>query len=132
MPWCRAIAVWLVLIAVEFIHGIVRAIFLVPVVGDFRSRQIGVFTGSLLILLVAYICVPWVRVRTTRALIQVGILWFMLTVAFEFSFGHFVFRRSWQDLASDYDPLHDGLLPIGLVVLALSPVLAARLRLQRQ
>ena len=46
-----------VLIAVEFVHGILRAIFLVPVVGDFRARRIGVFIGSGLILLVACIFV---------------------------------------------------------------------------
>jgi hypothetical protein len=46
------------LIAVEFVHGILRAIFLVPVVGDFRARRIGVFIGSGLILLVACIFRP--------------------------------------------------------------------------
>jgi len=52
----------------------------------------------------------------------------VLTVAFEFSFGHFVFRRSWGDLAVDYAILRDGLLPIGLVVLMFAPIIAARLR----
>jgi hypothetical protein len=63
-----ALAVWLVLIAVEFIHGTLRTIFLVPVVGDFRSRQIGVFTGSVLILAVAYVLVPWLHATGRRAL----------------------------------------------------------------
>ena len=40
-----ALVIWIVLIAVEFIHGILRAIFLVPVEGDFRARQIGLFTA---------------------------------------------------------------------------------------
>ena len=53
----RALAVWSVLIAVEFVHAILRAIFLVPVVGDLRARRIGVFIGSGLILLVACIFV---------------------------------------------------------------------------
>jgi hypothetical protein len=57
----RALLVWLVLIAAEFVHGTLRTIFLVPVVGDFRSRQIGVFTGSALILTVAYLMVPVLR-----------------------------------------------------------------------
>jgi hypothetical protein len=34
--------------AAEFAHGIARAIWLVPVVGDFHSRQIGVFNGSII------------------------------------------------------------------------------------
>ena len=124
----RALVVWLVLIAVEFVHGMLRAIFLVPVVGDFRARQIGVFTGSLLILLVACLFVQWLRTTERKALTLVGILWVVLTVTFEFSFGHFVFGRSWRDLASDYDLVHGGFLSVGLVVLAFSPSIAAKLR----
>ena len=42
----RAFLAWLVLIATEIIHGTLRTIFLVPVVGEFGSRQMGVFTGQ--------------------------------------------------------------------------------------
>jgi hypothetical protein len=41
---CRAGAIWIVLIGAEVSHGIARAMWLVPQVGDFRSSQIGVFT----------------------------------------------------------------------------------------
>ena len=46
----RAVAVWLVIILAEILHGIARGLLLVPLVGEFRSSQIGVFTGSLIIL----------------------------------------------------------------------------------
>jgi hypothetical protein len=49
----RAIAVWLVLIAVETVHDTVRVVLLVPLVGDLPARQIGVLTGSCLIFAVA-------------------------------------------------------------------------------
>jgi hypothetical protein len=124
----RALAVWLVLIAVEFVHGILRAILLVPVVGDFRERQIGVFIGSALILVVAYLFIGWLRVPDTKSLILVGLLWLALTVAFELGFGHFVFGRSWESLGEDYDVRQGGLLPFGMVVLALSPVIARWMR----
>jgi len=90
----RAVVVWLILFAVEFIHGVLRTIFIVPVVGDFRSRQIGVFIGSALILLVAYLFVGWLQAPSTKSLLHVGVLWLVLTVAFELGFGHFVFGRS--------------------------------------
>ena len=53
MIFLRSLAVWLILIAVEILHGIARGIFLVPHVGQFRSNQIGLFTGSLTILGIA-------------------------------------------------------------------------------
>lgn len=124
----RALIVWLVLIAVEFCHGILRAIFLVPLVGDFRSRQIGVFTGSLLILAVACVFIRWLHAPDTKSRLLVGVLWLVLTVAFELSIGHFVLGRSWDDLGADYNISRGGFLPTGLVVLELSPVIAAQLR----
>jgi hypothetical protein len=124
----RALAVWLLLITVEFIHGILRTIVLVPVVGDFRARQIGVFIGSALILVVAYLFIGWLRAPDRKALLLVGLLWLVLTLAFELGFGHFVFGRSWGSLGEDYKIPKGGLLPFGLLVLALSPVIAARMR----
>ena len=44
MIFGRAIAIWIVLILAEILHGIARGILLVPHVGEFRSNQIGVFT----------------------------------------------------------------------------------------
>lgn len=124
----RALAVWLILIAVEFVHGILRAIFLVPVVGDFPARQIGVATGSVLILLVAYLFVDWLNAPNKKSLFGIGLLWLILTVAFEFGFGHFVFGRSWAGLAEDYDLRRGGMLLLGMIVLGLSPWIASRMR----
>jgi len=35
----RAFVVWLVMMGAEVVHGVLRAILLVPLVGDFRARQ---------------------------------------------------------------------------------------------
>ena len=49
----RGVVVWCGIIIVEVFHGIARTVLLAPLVGDFRARQIAVFTGSILILIVA-------------------------------------------------------------------------------
>ncbi len=124
----RTFAVWLVIMCVEFIHGVLRAIYLTPLVGDFQARQISVLSGSLLILTIAYLFVRWIRADTTGALLLVGLIWLAFTVAFELSFGRFSLGLSWERMASDYDVPHGGLLPYGLIVLTLSPLIAAKLR----
>jgi hypothetical protein len=124
----RAIAVWLVIVLAESVHGTLRALFLAPAVGDFQSRQLSVFTGSLLILLVAYLCIRWIRAVTAGSLIIVGLVWLALTLLFEVSLGRFLLGLSWERLASDYDISRGGLLPFGLLILTLSPLIAARLR----
>lgn len=38
----RAFLAWLVIIAAETVHGVLRGLLLVPLVGDLPARQIGV------------------------------------------------------------------------------------------
>jgi hypothetical protein len=126
--WARAITVWLLVMVVEFVHGTLRWILLRPHVGDFRSGQIGVFTGSVLFLLVVYFCEPWMKLRSAADCLRVGALWLGMTPAFEWSFGHYVMGRSWESIAAEYNLLRGGLMPIGLVIFAMSPWIAWRLR----
>jgi hypothetical protein len=124
----RGVAVWCVIIIVEVFHGIARTVFLAPLVGDFRARQIAVFTGSILILLVATTFIGWIRPARVADAVAVGAVWLVLTLTFEIAVGRYVVRASWSRIASDYDLLRGGLLPIGLAVLAVAPLVAARVR----
>lgn len=124
----RALAVWLLIVCAESVHGVLRTMLLAPLVGDFHARQISVFTGSLLILTVAYLFVWWIRAGTTGALVAVGLFWLALTLLFELGLGRIALGLSWERIASDYDIRRGGLLPLGLIVLALSPLIAAKVR----
>jgi hypothetical protein len=126
----RSLAIWLVLICAEILHGILRAIVLVPIVGEFRSNQIGVFTGSAIILAIAYFTIRWIGAQLPKELLLVGLIWLVLTVAFEVLFGRFVVGLTWERIASDYDVMNGGLMPLGLLMLFFSPMIAAKLRPQ--
>ncbi len=86
------------------------------------------FTGSLLIVLVACLFIRWIQAKTRGSLIQVGLIWLVLTLVFKIGFGRFVLGLRWDRILSDYDISHRGLLPLGLLVLTFSPLVAARLR----
>jgi hypothetical protein len=132
LMWLRALAVWLVLIGAEVVHGVLRTALLVPSVGDFRSRQIGVLSGSALILTIAYLSIGWIQpVRSATALLAVGLGWAALTLLFEISLGRLVLGYPWDRIASDYDMARGGLLPLGLAAMASAPLLAATLRKRR-
>ena len=123
----RALLVWLLMMAVETIHGVLRNRFLVPVIGDVGARQIGVLIGSALILGITILTIGWIRPASERALLTIGAMWLVLTLAFEFGLAR-ALGRSWTALLADYDLTRGGLLSIGMVVLALSPWIAARIR----
>jgi apolipoprotein N-acyltransferase len=123
------LAVWLVIIVAESLHGTARELWLKPLVGDFRARQIAFFSGMALILLVALLLVRWLHTERHRQLLHVGLLWAALTLVFEFSLGVFVLGYSWQRMGEDYNLARGGWMGLGLLWLLFAPLLAARLRL---
>jgi len=127
----RGFVVWLVIIGAEFLHGTIRVLFLQPAVGDFRARQIAVFSGMLIILTVSCIFIGWLRAAATRQLLAVGLMWLFLTAAFEIALGRQL-NLSWERIFSDYDILNGGLMPFGLLFLTLAPVIAAQLKSRRR
>jgi hypothetical protein len=61
----RALAVWLLIILAESVHGTLRTLLLVPVVGDFPARQISVFTGAVIIFAIAWFTHRWMFAPST-------------------------------------------------------------------
>jgi hypothetical protein len=122
----RALCVWLVIIAVETVHGILRTLLLVPLMGDFTARQISVFTGSLLIFGATLLLINWIAARTTLQLLMVGTIWVLLTIHFEITLGRLVLNLSWDRITEDYDITRGGFLGFGLLFMAVSPLLATR------
>ena len=123
----RALAVWFLIMAVESVLGTLRMLFLAPAVGDLAARQIGVAVGMVLFPAISYCLLPWMRVTAEGLLIAVGLLWVTLTISFEIMLGRLT-GLTWERIWSDYNLPKGGLMPLGLLVMAVSPLLAARLR----
>lgn len=124
----RGIEVWLVISVIEVLHGVARIAVLQPLVGEFRARQIAVFSGSALILATTFVFRRWLDMRSSGECLMVGLAWVALMLAFEFVLGRMVLDLSWEKIFSDYDLIRGGLMPIGLVVMFLSPLIVFRFR----
>jgi len=124
----RAFLIWILIALAEMVNGIVRVRLLNHRVGDRRARQIGVVTGSALILAIVWCAVPWIGARTPGQLLSVGSLWLVLMLAFDIAFGRLVFRAPWRRIAADFDLPNGGLLGLGMLFLFISPLLAAKMR----
>ena len=123
----RPIVVWLVIILAETAHGIIRNVYIAPMLGDLRSRQIGVFFGSLIIFGIACLFACWLRTSSVRSLLAIGAVWVVMTVIFEVSLGT-ALGLSADRITEDYDPTRGGLMIFGLVLMFLSPLLARKVR----
>lgn len=127
VPWLRATWVWMLMIVVETMNGFMREIFVAPLIGALRARQVGVGLGSLGVLIIAWACSRRLDARTTRSQLIVGGYWVGLTVAFEISLGR-AMDLSWPGILSDYNPAQGGWMLLGLAIMFIAPMLAARLR----
>jgi hypothetical protein len=70
--WFRALALWFVLMTAETLHGLWRVKFLAVWIGDDAARDVSVFTGSLVIALIAWACIGWIPARNAQTLLLVG------------------------------------------------------------
>lgn len=122
----RVLAVWLVIMAAETLHGTLREVWLAPVLGAFLARQLAVVTGALIVLAIAVAFSRWMGGTRRRSLLAAGLLWTCLTAAFEIGLGR-ALGYSWDRLLSDYDVGGGGLMPFGLLALFVAPLAAARI-----
>lgn len=123
----RALFVWLCIAVAETIHGTLRTIFMVPMVGDLPSRQIGVLTGSIIIFIISLIAIRWIGAVTYKSQLQAGALWVMLMMIFEVGLG-LAFGFSMERIFADYNLAAGGYMPLGLLFMLFAPALAARVR----
>jgi hypothetical protein len=61
-------------LAAETIHGALRSVLLAPIVGDFRARQIAVFTGSMIVVLVVAAFIRWLGLVSVGSMVAVGLV----------------------------------------------------------
>lgn len=128
MLWFKAIAVLVLIAFAEVLHGILRVRLLNRRVGDRRARQIGVATGSLIILAIAWLTVPWIGVASASQALAVGGLWLVGMLAVDVGFGRYVFHFPWSRILREFDPRQGGFLGFGMLVLLAAPLAVAWLR----
>jgi len=100
--WKYALA-WVPMLVLAIVNGAARESWYAKRVGALRAHQISTVTA--LILFSAYTAAVvrvWRPESSGRAL-AIGSIWLVLTLAFEFLGGHYLFRRPWSVLLHDYD-----------------------------
>jgi hypothetical protein len=125
---CLAAAgLWLGFLAVAVAGSLIREKVLIPGLGPLAGRAVGTLLVSLIIFALIYVYIGKLTGVTRAALLLLGQGWTLATIAFEFLFGHYVMRQSWQSLWADYNVFQGRLWPLVLIVTLLGPLVAPRL-----
>jgi hypothetical protein len=116
-----ALLMWLLLLAAMVANGFVRVLVMQPRLGEVLARQVATALGVTIVVMMAG---TFVRRRPQAAqveLLGVGVLWLLLTLAFEFLFGHYVAGASWQELLADCVVREGRFWPLVLLAVLLGP-----------
>jgi len=117
----RAVAAWFGLLAAMMANGFLRVLVLEPRLGEQAARQASSILGACLVLTLAGVFVRRLPDPASAPLGRVGLLWGVLTLAFEFGFGHYVSGLDWNTLLGDYDLAAGRLWPLVLAATIAGP-----------
>ncbi len=124
----RALAIWVLLLVLANVVGALKVVFLIPRIGEYAGQLIGTLVFCPVIFAVTWGSIRWMNPAGTRDAVLIGLFWVLLTEAFEFLAGHYLFGNSWDELLSAYDIAEGRLWLLVPLTCLVSPVAVARLR----
>ena len=84
-------------------------------------------TAILAVGLVVWIVNRFWPIESTSQALTIGVCWLLMTIAFEFAFGHFVAGHTWTRLLADYNLLAGRVWSLFLVWIATAPVVVFKM-----
>ncbi len=99
------IAFWLALALIGVTNGILRESTYGRYLSDLAAHQVSTLTGILMTGIAIWLFHRYQPTDSFQQAWLIGAIWLVMTVAFEFGFGHFVAGHSWQRLFADYNLL---------------------------
>ena len=123
----KYLLVWFLLAVVAITNGVIRQTTYGKSVSDLAAHQISTITAILASGTVVWVVHrSWPIESASQAWI-IGLLWLVMTIAFEFGFGHFVAGHSWDRLLADYNILKGRVWFLFLVWLGIMPFVLFKL-----
>ena len=114
---------WPVLVMVGILNGAVREFTYGRILSELHAHQLSTLTAILLCGVAVWIFARFFPVASIGSALVIGIIWLLLTIAFEFCFGRFIAGQSWTKLLADYNLPAGRVWPVFLAWIFLLPSL---------
>ena len=118
---------WLILAVVAIINGVLRQATYARHIPELAAHQVSTVTGILLTGAVVWILSRFWPIGSAKEARVIGACWLLMTVAFEFGFGHYVAGHSWSRLFADYNLADGRVWSLFLAWIAVLPYLSWRI-----
>ncbi|MEG3438316.1 hypothetical protein V0288_14395 [Pannus brasiliensis CCIBt3594] len=122
----RYLLAWIPMIFIGILNGILRETTYGKYFHELRAHQISTVTGIVLFSVYIWFLTRLWGLESAGQAIAVGAIWLLLTVTFEFLFGHYIAGHPWGKLFADYNLLAGRVWIFVLVTIAIGPFLFYR------
>lgn len=119
---------WLGLVILAIMNGIVRVKVYAPFMDDLTAHQVSTLIGIFLFGIYIWLLTGIIKIESSQQALHVGLLWLVMTVAFEFLFGHYVAGHPWSKLFQDYNIFKGRVWLLVLIWTTLAPYIFYRVR----
>ena len=117
----RYLFFWLLLAVVAIVNGTLRQFVYGRHLPELAAHQLSTVTGILLTGVTVWLLNRFWPIGSARDAWIIGACWLLMTIAFEFGFGHYVAGHSWSRLIADYNILEGRVWSLFLVWIAVLP-----------
>jgi len=122
---------WFPMIVIAITNGALRQGFYVTFLDNLSAHQLSVVSGILFFAIYIWIITGKWKIKSSKESVQIGLMWLLMTIIFEFIFGHFVMGNTWEKLLYDYNILEGRLWIIVLIWVTISPFIFYRIHLKK-
>jgi hypothetical protein len=120
--------IWFIIAFFAVANGIFREKILAPYLGEMLAVPLSGITLSIIIFTVTYLCFNLLSNNKSLVYLYIGIQWVIMTLVFEFVFGHFVIGKSWSELLQVFNILEGNLFTLALLSSLFSPKLVSLIK----
>jgi hypothetical protein len=124
----RATGIWLLLLLAAILNAALREQLFAPWLGKAVALPLSGILLSTLVFGVTLVFIPRFGNLRTTLYFTIGLVWVVLTLAFEFLLGHFLLGQAWRETIQVLNVTQGNLFALVLLISLFSPWLAARLR----
>jgi hypothetical protein len=121
-------ACWLGMVVLGIFNGAIREKFYGAIMRELSAHQLSTFIGMILFGAYIWILTGIFRIESPKQAIVIGCMWLIMTITFEFVFGHFVMGHPWEKLFHDYNLIQGRVWILVLIWTTIAPYMFYRIR----
>jgi hypothetical protein len=127
MLFLKSLGIWFILAISAIVVATFRVKVLLPPFGEQTAHQLGTVLYLIVQFIIIYIFIKRMRTKETKTLLAIGIFWVVVTIIFEFVFGHYVMGHPWHKLFADYNISNGRLWVLVLINNVTAPLISGKI-----